>query len=256
MDRIKIVVAQDENNLMAIKEFFERQNGFEVVGASSNGNDVVDLILKNEPQAVILDFILQDKDGVGVLEYIKDKLNIPVKPKTIMLSSLAQETFMQKAFKLGLDYFMLKPCNLEEVKERILDLVKKENIVEQSSVMSQTKPKRQLDEKISTIFLSVGIPASIKGYQFLREAVKLTIDKPYLINAVTKELYPTIAQKFETSASKVERAIRHAIEVAWNRGKVENINTIFGIKVYATNEKPTNSEFIALIADRMLLEGA
>jgi len=106
------------------------------------------------------------------------------------------------------------------------------------------------------IFMTVGIPAHIKGYQFLREAIKLTIDTPDIINCITKKLYPSIADKFETSASKVERAIRHAIEVAWNRGKIENINALFGVRVYGSNDKPTNGEFIALVADKMLIEGA
>ena len=119
------------------------------------------------------------------------------------------------------------------------------------------KPKtKQLDEKITNIFITVGIPAHIKGYQFLREAIKMAINSPEIINSITKKLYPSIADKFDTSASKVERAIRHAIEVAWNRGKIENINNLFGIRVYGNNEKPTNGEFIALVADKMLIEGA
>ena len=113
-----------------------------------------------------------------------------------------------------------------------------------------------MDEKIANIFLSVGIPAHIKGFQFLREAIKMAIDDPDIINSITKRLYPSIAKIYDTSASKVERAIRHAIEVAWNRGKIENINSIFGIKVYSSNDKPTNGEFIALVADKMLIEGA
>ena len=113
-----------------------------------------------------------------------------------------------------------------------------------------------MDEKIANIFLSVGIPAHIKGYQFLREAIKMAIDDPDIINSITKRLYPSIAKIYDTSASKVERAIRHAIEGAWNRGKIENINSIFGIKVYSSNDKPTNGEFIALVADKMLIEGA
>ena len=114
----------------------------------------------------------------------------------------------------------------------------------------------KMEEKITNIFITVGIPAHIKGYQFLREAIKLAIANPEIINSITKKLYPTIAEKYSTSASKVERAIRHAIEVAWNRGKIENINNVFGLKVYSSNEKPTNGEFIALVADKMLIEGA
>lgn len=119
-----------------------------------------------------------------------------------------------------------------------------------------SRVNRSLDERIANIFISVGIPAHIKGYQFLREAIKMAVDTPDIINNITKKLYPSIADKFDTSSSKVERAIRHAIEVAWNRGKIENINSIFGIKVYTANDKPTNGEFIALVADKMILEGA
>ena len=115
--------------------------------------------------------------------------------------------------------------------------------------------QHNMDERLSNIFITVGIPAHIKGYQFLREAIKMAIDSPEIINSITKKLYPSIAERLDTSASKVERAIRHAIEVAWNRGKIENINSVFGLQVYGTNEKPTNGEFIALLADKMLVEG-
>ena len=125
--------------------------------------------------------------------------------------------------------------------------------VQQSVINTPTMGK--MEEKITNIFITVGIPAHIKGYQFLREAIKLAIANPEIINSITKRLYPTIAQKYSTSASKVERAIRHAIEVAWNRGKIENINNVFGLKIYSSNEKPTNGEFIALVADKMLIEG-
>lgn len=114
---------------------------------------------------------------------------------------------------------------------------------------------KMLEERISNIFITVGIPAHIKGYTFLREAIKVSIDRPEIINSITKKLYPEIATKYNTSASKVERAIRHAIEVAWNKGKIENINQVFGIKVYGSNDKPTNGEFIALVSDKLLIEG-
>ena len=127
-----------------------------------------------------------------------------------------------------------------------------DKLVEQALKRSQ----RTLDEKLANIFITVGIPAHIKGYQFLREAIKMAIDSPEIINSITKKLYPSIADKFATSPSKVERAIRHAIEAAWNRGKIENINNIFGIKIYTASDKPTNGEFIALLADKMIMEGA
>ena len=153
---------------------------------------------------------------------------------------------------------MIKPIDESILIERILEVAQINN-QEQTAVAKQVQKSniknKQLEEKISNIFITVGIPAHIKGYQFLREAIKLAIEKPDIINSITKELYPSIAEHFQTSASKVERAIRHAIEVAWNRGKIENINSVFGIKVYTNNEKPTNGEFIALVADKMLIEG-
>ena len=150
---------------------------------------------------------------------------------------------------------MIKPISPQVLADRITDLYVTYTTPVQARASTETIKNKALEERISNIFITVGIPAHIKGYQFLREAIKMAINSPEIINSITKELYPSIASKFETSASKVERAIRHAIEVAWNRGKIENINSVFGIKVYTNNEKPTNGEFIALVADKMLLEG-
>ena len=190
---------------------------------------------------------MPELDGFGVLNEIKYKID---KSRTtiIMISQLVSDGFINKAIKNGADYFLAKPFTLNSLKNRLLEF---ENGVEE--VRTKRSP---LDEKIANIFISVGIPAHIKGYQFLREAIKMAVDEPEIINSITKRLYPSIAKKFDTTPSKVERAIRHAIEVAWNRGKIENINQIFGIKVYSSNEKPTNGEFIALVADKMLIEGA
>ena len=147
---------------------------------------------------------------------------------------------------------MNKPFSMDTLYQRLLDFfdLRKLDIQKQPALVRSTS----LDERITSIFLSIGIPAHIKGYQFLKEAIKLVIKKPEIINSITKQLYPSIARNFETSPSKVERAIRHAIEVAWNRGRIENLNTIFGYNIYTKNDKPTNGEFIALIADRLMLE--
>jgi len=263
--KVRILIAQDDATTKVAQDFFHSQNNFEVVGTTNNGVQAIDLIISKQPDVVILDLVLLDKDGISVLDYIQNRLKAEPKPKTIVLTNLAQESFIQKSMQLGASYYMIKPCNLEEVKERIIDLLSNNGETSQSqgpinglptTAFGKTTHAKLVEERISTIFITVGIPANIKGYQFLREAVKLTIERPEIINSITKQLYPSIAERFETSPSKVERAIRHAIEVAWNRGKIENINSLFGIKVYATNEKPTNSEFIALIADKMLLEGA
>ena len=151
---------------------------------------------------------------------------------------------------------MVKPVSPQNLEMRIDELSKQAvNPDEKGEDLKQKQNEKQLDEKISNIFISIGIPAHIKGYQFLREAVKLAVEEPEIIGSITKRLYPAIAEKFETSSSKVERGMRHAIEVAWNRGKIENINTLFGLRIYSSNEKPTNGELIALIADKMLMEG-
>jgi two-component system response regulator (stage 0 sporulation protein A) len=147
---------------------------------------------------------------------------------------------------------MAKPFKIENLSGRLNELLESSPKVEEGRLAF--KRKNSLDEKISKIFIAVGIPPHIKGYAYLREGIRLTIEKPYIINSVTKELYPSIAKKFGTSSSKVEGAIRHAIEVAWNRGRIDAINAIFGARIYLGAEKPTNSEFIALVADKLILE--
>ena len=226
-------------------------NNICVVGSCTNGNDASELVKQN-PKAdiMILDVLLAGKDGYAVMQEAK-QINKSI--KFIVISALSSATFVQKAMSLGAEYYMLKPVDYDALPQRIEDIMTPAKRV--SEVSTRANNYKELEEKITNIFITVGIPAHIKGYQFLREAIKLAIDRPDIINSITKELYPSIAQKFDTSASKVERAIRHAIEVAWNRGKIENINNVFGIKVYSNNEKPTNGEFIALVADKMLLEG-
>lgn len=214
----------------------------------------INYIKENEVDVVVTDIVLPNIDGYEFLEAI-NKLGLVNKPKILILSALSNDNFINKALSLGADYYMVKPCDVSVLEGRILDLISNETVA--VSNIKNIKPRNKyLEEKITNIFITVGIPAHIKGYQFLREAIKMAIDNPEIINSITKKLYPSIAERFETSASKVERAIRHAIEVAWNRGKIENINALFGIRVYSNNEKPTNGEFIALVADKMLIEGA
>lgn len=237
----KIFIADIEGD--ALKEYFLKREGFEVVGTSSDGEEVVNSVVKLQPDILIMEVMLSKLDGFAVFEKIK--VLKEKTPKLIFISSLSHSGFVTKALQMGASYFMIKPINPENLESRINEIL--------SSPASQEN--KQLDEKISNIFISIGIPAHIKGYQFLREAVKLAVEEPEIISSITKKLYPTIAERFETSSSKVERGMRHAIEVAWNRGKIENINNIFGLKIYNRNEKPTNGELIALIADKMLMEG-
>lgn len=257
-----VVVDSNETYCQGLKDYFlESRENLRVVATFGNIIDAIEYISDNNVDIVITDIVLPNADGYDLITEIKN-LGLEHTPKIVIVSALQGEGFIQKAFSMGVSYYMLKPVNYELLESRLVDIARDEfiennntNNITNIPATPKTKNK-QLDERITNIFITVGIPAHIKGYQFLREAIKMAIDSPDIINSITKRLYPSIASKFDTSASKVERAIRHAIEVAWNRGKIENINNLFGIRVYGNNEKPTNGEFIALVADKMLIEGA
>lgn len=239
----KIYVADSKEGSNVI-EYFKQNGNFEFVGSSSDGIEVVNEVLNLKPDVLVMEVMLSNLDGFAVLEQIRslrDKM-----PKVFFVSNLSHSGFVTKAIQSGASYFMVKPISPENLENRIVEVLNNDN---------RKDGAKQLDERISNIFISIGIPAHIKGYQFLREAVKLAVEEPEIIGSITKKLYPTIAERFETSSSKVERGMRHAIEVAWNRGKIENINNIFGLKIYNRNEKPTNGELIALIADKMIMDG-
>lgn len=254
MEKTTILIL-DDNDLQRSKlqSLFLAQEGFEVIENTNDGFEGLKVILDLKPNIVVMDMVLQNYDGFELLEKIKVGCG-ENRPKILVLSSLKGEDFATKAIELGANYYMVKPVMDEVLIKRIKSLT--ENEEASNKVAIPKTQNRALDEKITNVFLTVGIPAHIKGYQFLREAVKMAVGEPQVINSITKQLYPSIATKYSTTASKVERAIRHAIEVAWNRGRIENINALFGIKVYNSNEKPTNGEFIALVADKMLIEGA
>ena len=246
LENCKIVVVDNSEELKSgISKFYENSS-VKVVEYFSDTKLAYDYISGKDVDVVITDLILPNSDGYAFIEELKKLENCP---KIIVASAIFEDQFIKRAFAMGVNYYMIKPIDLKLLDIRLNEIMGGEKI--------ERRPIRnkQLEEKITNIFITVGIPAHIKGYQFLREAIKMAIDNPDIINSITKRLYPSIAERFETSSSKVERAIRHAIEVAWNRGKIENINSLFGIRVYSNNEKPTNGEFIALVADKMLLEG-
>ncbi|MBR2468114.1 MAG: sporulation transcription factor Spo0A [Clostridia bacterium] len=250
-----ILVDNNEQMRNNIKSQLDGED-YKVVADFFDAVTALEFLKQNEVDVVITDIVLPNIDGYEFMEEI-NKSDMPNKPKILVLSALSNDNFVNKALNYGADYYMVKPCDINVLKQRIQEIVDGGNTDKSITNIKSIRPRnRQLEEKITNIFITVGIPAHIKGYQFLREAIKMAIDNPEIINSITKKLYPSIAERFETTASKVERAIRHAIEVAWNRGKIENINALFGIRVYSNNEKPTNGEFIALVADKMLIEGA
>lgn len=249
--KTRIMLVDDNEELLSgLKKYFAEDDSMEIVATATDGEQALQTFDSVRPDVLVLDLVMPGIDGFAVMERIEKR-----DCKILILSALSQDAFVTKAMHLGADYYMRKPANPDNIKKRIAELFAVESPIEEKAVKNAPRAKnRTLEEKITNIFITVGIPAHIKGYQFLREAIKLAIDNPDIINSITKKLYPEVAEKFDTSPSKVERAIRHAIEVAWNRGKIENINSLFGVRVYNHNEKPTNGEFIALVADKMLLE--
>ena len=224
---------------------------FEVSGVSSDGLVALSEMERVKPDYLICGIISFTIDGLEVIKRLKAAKN---DIRIIVVSAITREEVIQRAMDLGADYYMVKPVDKTVLCERLSELDNREKRVTQT--FGGEKRTVNVDEKISKIFISVGIPPHIKGYAYLREGVKMAIDRPQIINNITKQLYPGIGEKYSTSASKVERAIRHAIEVAWNRGRIESINSVFGVRAYVGSEKPTNGEFIALVADKMILEGA
>ena len=239
-----------EQNQELIRLFGHTQE-FEVVGMAVDGISAIPAIEEKKPKILITDLVLSGYDGLSVISKVRE-LKLPI--KIVVLSALMSEEVVARAISAGADYFMAKPYSESILLERIRSLDEvKENVAKD---LSESLHEMTLEEKVSRIFINVGIPPHIKGYSFLREGVMMAIKEPEIINNITKKLYPKIGEKYSTSASKVERAIRHAIEVAWNRGRIESINSILGVRAYVGAEKPTNGEFIALIADKMLLEKA
>ena len=251
MKQINVMLAEDNDLLRTtLENELTKYDEINLVAAVKSGTEALELLTKENIDVVVSDLVLAGIDGFSLMEKCKEN---KIGARFLITSSLSSETFINKSIELGAFYYMIKPVETSLLVSRI-KLVS-EDSGENSRQQPQTSKNKMLEEKISNIFITVGIPAHIKGYQFLREAIKLATERPEIINSITKELYPSIAKRFATTSSKVERAIRHAIEVAWNRGKIENINDVFGIKVYNSNEKPTNGEFIALVADKMLIEG-
>uniref|UniRef100_UPI0038CD118E sporulation transcription factor Spo0A n=1 Tax=Tepidibacter formicigenes TaxID=227138 RepID=UPI0038CD118E len=262
--KINIVIADDNKDFCQIlKEYLQNENDVEILGIAKDGVEALDLVSEKEPDLLILDIIMPHLDGLGVIEKL-NSMNIKKMPKIIILSAVGQDKITQRAINLGADYYIVKPFDFSVFISRIRELVghKDVSVIEKNKPLIEFKTVKNdfvrnngnIEAEITNIIHEIGVPAHIKGYLYLREAIKMVIDNVELLSAVTKELYPNIAKQFNTTPSRVERAIRHAIEVAWSRGKVDTINQLFGYTVHNTKGKPTNSEFIAMVADKLRLE--
>lgn len=261
MEKFKVVIADDNREFSRIVEkFISTEEIFEVVGVAKDGIEALDLVEKENPDILVLDIVMPHLDGLGVLERLHNSENENF-PKVVILSAVGQDRITQRAIELGASYYMIKPFDFNVFIERLKEVVGLDSsIVKRTETVSAKVDKGLIDNdpdmktKVTMIIQEVGVPAHIKGYLYLREAIMLVADDMDYLGAVTKELYPTVATKFNTTSSRVERAIRHAIEVAWNRGKIDTIDKIFGYTIDKDKGKPTNSEFIALIADKLRLE--
>ncbi len=250
MQKKTVFLLQDTKEVnQALKEQFDKDGGYQVIGAVTDGITAVAEVSAKRPDVLVTELVVSGYDGLCVINKVREAdKNV----KIVVLSVLCNQDIISKAMSVGADYFLAKPYNFEVLKQRLDDLFQPAPVKSEPNEFGFHTVS--LEEKISKIFINVGIPPHIKGYGFLREGVKMAVENPNVINNITKKLYPMIGEKFETTPSKVERAIRHAIEVAWNRGRIETINNILGVRAYVGAEKPTNGEFIALVADKMLLE--
>ncbi len=251
MTMIRAAIVDDNDELRnAMNQYLQTQKDISIVGEAANGQDALKMIQDKQPDVVLLDMIMPMLDGFGVLTQLQ-RAPLDKRPRVIAVTALGRDDFIRRAVELGVMYYMIKPVELPVLVDRIREVAANQPAAPLEPLYA---PGQNLDDRISNIFLAMGIPAHIKGYQYLREAIKLVIEKPEMIGGITKELYPAIARRFSTTSSKVERAIRHAIEVAWSRGRVDTLNKAFGCDVAQPDDKPTNGEFIALIADKLSME--
>ena len=266
-EKISVLIADDNTefaNTMA--GYLGKHDDMEIVGMAKDGNEAVEMVKTMKPDVALLDVIMPHLDGLGVLEKI-DELDIDKKPICIMISAVGQDKITQKAIALGAEYYVVKPFDIELLIKRIKEVKIYQNVPIKPLYINreikaqyieidprEKKNQKNLEALVTNVIHEVGVPAHIKGYQYLREAIMMVIDDIEVINQITKLLYPEIAVRFKTTPSRVERAIRHAIEVAWGRGEQSAVESIFGYTVSAQKGKPTNSEFIAMIADKLRLE--
>lgn len=274
-DKITILIADDNPDFArTLTSYIENDEELEIIGIATDGKQAVEMILNTQPDIALLDVIMPHLDGIGVLEKINEA-NMRKRPMCIMLSAVGQDKITQRSLELGAEYYAIKPVDINVLLERIKDIrsytpsqIKEpsfnnyKNNMQAREIKAQyieispenKKAEENLEALVTNIIHEVGVPAHIKGYQYLREAIMMVVNNIDIINQITKQLYPDIAVKYHTTPSRVERAIRHAIEVAWTRGQTETVDNIFGYTISAAKGKPTNSEFIAMIADKLRLE--
>lgn len=252
-NKLKILIADDNKDFCDIlTSYLKKQQDFEIIDTAFDGISAYEKISKLNPDVALIDEVMPHMDGIGVLEKVFQNSNI--KTKCIMLTAVTQEQITQKAFSLGAKHYIAKPFDMDLLISRIKQLNESINSNSKQNMSGLNCSSLDLETKVTNILHEIGVPAHIRGYHYMREAIMMAIEDIDVLNYITKELYPSIAKKCNTTPSRVERAIRHAIEVAWGRGRVDTIDNFFGYTINNHKGKPTNSEFIALISDRLRLE--
>ena len=270
MENVNVVIVDDNPMILnTLDEVISSEAGLSVIGRADNGKDAIDMIKDTQPDVVLLDLVMPQMDGITVVENIKKKTSMLKNPAFIILSAVGGEQMTEEAFQAGANYFLMKPFDkdilvnkirrigkrpVRPVPGKVLEAPLKAASPEEAAMNREEYMKEHLETDITKMLHELGIPAHIKGYQYLRDAISMVVRDREMMEAVTKILYPEIAKKNYTSSSRVERAIRHAIEVAWGRGSLEVIDELFGYTISTGKGKPTNSEFIALIADKICLD--
>lgn len=263
MEKLNIAIADDNERMVELLSTLVKEDKeLELVGQANNGQEIYKIIKEKEPDVVLLDIIMPKMDGLTVMEKVNEDPSIRKHPAFIIISAVGQERITEDAFRLGACYYIMKPFDNDMVLNRIKQFrkfgrgIRRENRGTGSLGRAGEISEKNLQIDVTDIIHEIGVPAHIKGYQYLRDAIIMSVEDTEMLNSITKILYPTIAKKHQTTPSRVERAIRHAIEVAWSRGKMDTIDALFGYTVNNGKGKPTNSEFIALIADKIRLDYA
>lgn len=261
MAKINVAIVDDNERMVnLLSDIMKEDKDIEVVGTAGNGIDALSIIKDKTPDVVLLDLIMPKLDGLGVMEKVRNSDEYKKAPAFIVITAIGQEGVTENAFELGANYYIMKPFDNDMILTRVKQ-IKGElhtKLVEPLKAASfenkQMYMERNLESDVTNIIHEIGVPAHIKGYQYLRDAIMMSVNDSEMLNSITKLLYPSIAKRHKTTPSRVERAIRHAIEVAWSRGKMDTIDDLFGYTVNNGKGKPTNSEFVALIADKIRLE--
>lgn len=261
MKQWKVAIADDNEKMLEILESILNQDDeIQNVGTARDGDAICRIIQEKEPDIVLLDIVMPKMDGLTVMQKINSEVDVKNKPDFIMVSSIGQERIIEEAFSLGARYYIMKPFENETIMSRIQSLKSgkwPDGLVGKTAgpyEKTEYCMEKNLETDVTNMIHEIGVPAHIKGYRYLRDAIMMAVEDMNMLNSITKILYPTIAKNHQTTPSRVERAIRHAIEVAWSRGRAEELDDLFGYTVDSGKGKPTNSEFIALIADKIRLD--